>query len=173
MKICLKTGIFLVLMTWAGIGWCYPLDGYPYTGILRLEGFRLAQEGKVRGIKIPMGARLNSDQVDLRLLGRQDFEIPPIDSDFTEAVGTFLGDDAEDYAVAVLNMSDPDNPKYAEYNGTQRSNVGSVGKLLVALGVFQALADFYPDDINQRLKILRSSLVTADSCIQSDHHKVP
>ena len=173
MKIFLRTGIFLVLMTWAGIGWCYPLDGYPYTGILRLEGFRLAQEGKVRGIKIPMGARLNSDQVDLRLLGRQDFEIPPIDSDFTEAVGTFLGDDAEDYAVAVLNMSDPDNPKYAEYNGNQRSNVGSVGKILAALGVFQALADIYPDDIDQRLKILRSSLVTADSFIQSDHHKVP
>jgi len=92
MKIWFKTGFFLVLMAWAGQGWCYPLDGYPYTGILRLEGFRLAQEGKVRGIKIPMGARLNSDRVDLRLRDRPDFEIPPMDSEFSKAVGKFLGD---------------------------------------------------------------------------------
>jgi len=155
------------------MGWCYPLDGYPYTGILRLEGFRLAQEGKVRGIKIPVGARLNSDQVDLRLRDRQDFEIPPIDSDFSKAVRKFLGDDANRYAVAVLDLSDSDHPKYTEHKGTQRSNVGSVGKLLVALGIFQALADIYPDDIDQRLEILRSSVVTADSFIQTDHHKVP
>ena len=173
MKIFIKSGLFLVLMTWSAMGWSYPLDGYPYTGILRLEGFRLAQEGKVRGIKIPKGARLNNDRVDLRLRDRQDFEIPPIDKDFTEAVVTFLGDDADRYAVAVLDMSDPDNPKYGEHNGTQRSNVGSVGKLLVVLGIFQALADIYPDDIDQCLKILRSSLVTADLFVQRDHHKVP
>ena len=173
MKIVIKSGLFLVLMIWSTMGWSYPLDGYPYTGILRLEGFRLAQEGKVRGIKIPIGARLNSDGVDLRLRDRQDFEIPPLDAGFTEAVSRFVGDDAEHYAVAVLDMSDPYNPRYAEHNGTQRSNVGSVGKILVALGVFQALADIYPDDIDQRLKILRSSLVTADRFIQSDHHKVP
>jgi len=155
------------------MGWCYPLDGYPYTGILRLEGFRLAQEGKVRGLKIPDGARLKNDQVDLRLHDRQYFEIPPIDSDFSKAVRKFLGDDANRYAVAVLDLSDSDHPKYAEHKGTQRSNVGSVGKLLVALGIFQALADIYPDDIDQRLKILRSSVVTADSFIQTDHHKVP
>ncbi len=173
MKICFRTGIFLVLMAWVGQGWCYPLDGYPYTGILRLEGFRLAQEGKVRVIKIPGGARLNSDQVDLRLRDRQDFKIPPIDSDFSEAVGKFLGDEADRYDVAILDLSDSDHPNYTEHNGTQRSNVGSVGKLLVALGVFQALADIYPDDIDQRLKILRSSVVTADPFIQTDHHKVP
>jgi hypothetical protein len=173
MKLFIKSGLIFALITWTGLGWCYPLDGYPYTGILRLEGFRLAQEGKVRGIKIPGGARLNSDQVDLRLRDRQDFEMPPIDSAFSEAVGKFLGDEADRYAVAVLDLSDPDHPKYTEHNGTQRSNVGSVGKLLVALGIFQALADIYPDDIEQRLKILRSAQVTADAFIQSDHHKVP
>ncbi|MFC1880441.1 serine hydrolase [Thermodesulfobacteriota bacterium] len=173
MKICFRTGIFLVLMAWAGQGWCYPLDGYPYTGILRLEGFRLAQAGKVRGIKIHAGALLNSDQVDLRLRDRLEFTIPAIDPDFTEAVQAYLGDDADNYAVAVLDLSDPNHLKYAEHNGTQRSNVGSVGKLLVALGIFQALADIYPDDEDQRLKILRSTVVTADQFIQTDHHKVP
>jgi hypothetical protein len=67
MKLFIKSGLLLALMSWPATAWSYPLDGYPYTGILRLEGFRLAQEGKVRGIKIPAGARLDSDQVDLRL----------------------------------------------------------------------------------------------------------
>lgn len=90
----IKFGILLVTLIWAAVGWSYPLDGYPYTGILRLEGFRLAQQGKVRGIKIPMGARLNSDQVDLRLRDRRDLTIPPIDPDFTDAVQAYLGEDA-------------------------------------------------------------------------------
>ena len=173
MRLCIKSIVLLALISWSAVGWSYPLDGYPYTGILRLEGFRLAQQGKVRGIKIPTGARLNSDQVDLRLRDRLEFTIPAIDPDFTEAVQAYLGDDADNYAVAVLDLSDPNHLKYAEHNGTQRSNVGSVGKLLVALGVFQALADIYPDDIEQRLTILRSTLVTADQFIQKDHHKVP
>lgn len=173
MKLCIKSGILLMLMTWSAAGWSYPLDGYLYTGILRLEGFRLAQEGKVRGIKVPMGARLDSDRVDLRLRDRQDFTIPPIDPEFTDAVAAYLGEDADNYAVAVLDLSDPDHPRYAEHNGIERSNVGSVGKLLVALGIFQALADIYPDDIEQRLTILRSTVVAADQFIQTDHHKVP
>ncbi len=173
MKIFFKVGLFCILIAWAGQGWCYPLDGYAYTGILRLEGFRLAQKGKVYGIKIPAGARLDSDWVDLRLGNHPDFEIPPPDPDFSEAVQKLLGDEADHYAVAVLNLSDPDQPKYAEHNGSQRSNAGSVGKILVALGVFQALADIYPDDIDARLRILRSAEVTADMFIQTDHHKVP
>lgn len=173
MKLSVKAGLFCILMAWAGQGWSYPLDGYPYTGILRLEGFRLAQKSQVQGIKIHAGAQLDSDQVDLRLGERPDFELPQIDADFTGAVEKFMGDEADHYAVAVLNLSDPDNPKYAEHNGSQQSNVGSVGKLLVALGVFQALADIYPDDIDGRLKILRSATVTADHFIQTDHHIVP
>ena len=165
--------MFLVLLTWSTLGWSYPLDGYPYTGILRLEGFRLAQEGQVRGIKVPMGARLTRDEVDLRLRDRPDFTIPPIDPKFTDAVAAYLGDDADDYAVAVLDLSDPDHPRYAEHNGTRRANAGSVGKLLVAVGIFQALADIYPDNLEQRLTILRSAIVTADQFIQTDHHKVP
>ena len=173
MRLCIKSVMLLVLLAWSALGWSYPLDGYPYTGILRLEGFRLAQEGKVQGIKIPMGALLTMDQVDLRLRDRPDFTIPPIDQEFTDAVAAYLGDDADNYAVAVLDLSDPDHPGYAEHNGTRRANVGSVGKLLVAIGIFQALADIYPDNPEQRLKILRSAAVTADQFIQTDHHKVP
>jgi len=164
---------FLILILIASIGWAYPLDGYPSTGILRLEGFRLAQEGKVKGIRVYAGALLALEQVDLRLLDQPDYRIPDPDSDFTTQVQKLLGDEADRYAVAVLDLSDPENTLYAEHRGNARANPGSVGKIIVALGVFQALADIYPEDLDARLAILRNTVVTADQFIKTDHHKVP
>jgi hypothetical protein len=48
-----------------------------------------------------------------------------------------------------------------------------VGKILIALAVFQALADVYPDSIDARVNLLRNVMITADEFIQSDHHQVP
>jgi hypothetical protein len=162
------------MLVGASTGWAYPLDGYPDTGILRLEGFRLAQEGKVQGIRLYSGALLHLEQVDLRLLDRQNFNIPEPDLEFTAQVQKLLGEDEADrYGLAVMDLSDPEKPLYAEHRGNARANPGSVGKIIVALGVFQALADIYPDDLEARLAILRNTVVTADQFIHSDHHKVP
>ena len=51
------------------------------TGIRRLEGNRLANDGVVRDVKQPPGALLQV-KVDLRLLGKT-FDLPPPDPDFT------------------------------------------------------------------------------------------
>jgi acid stress-induced BolA-like protein IbaG/YrbA len=50
--------------------------------------------------------------------------------------------------------------------------VGSVGKLLVALALFQALADTWPDDLERRQQILHDTVITADDFAHSDHHTV-
>ena len=63
----------------------------------------------------------------------------------------------------MLDLSDPAKPIYAEHRGDHKQNVGSVGKLVVALAVFQALADLYPDDIEARRKVLKNTVVTADT----------
>ena len=151
----------------------YPLDGYEYTGIARVEAYRLAMEGKVRAPKQPPGALLSIDEVDIRLEARSDFEIPPPEAEFVARVRNLLGAEADRYAVAVLDLSNLEQPRYAEHRSTVRANPGSVGKILIALGVFQALADVYPDNIDARLGILRNTMVTADEFIQSDHHVVP
>ena len=49
--------------------------------------------------------------------------------------------------------------------------MGSVGKLVVALSLFQALADTWPD-VEKRKSVLRETTVTADGFSQSDHHTV-
>ena len=150
----------------------YPLDGYDSTGIRRLLAIRLAHEGKIPGGKQPKGALLNLADVDLRLLDRKGFAVPAPDANFTRQVVDILGADAESYGLAVLDLTDPDRPRYAEHRGDYRQNVGSVGKLVVALSLFQALADAWPDDLAKRTAVLRETVVTADLFSQSDHHTV-
>ena len=164
--------LLLALLWMPGAGNAYPLDGFAESGIRRVEGARLAVEGVITGTKQPPGALKPLAEVDLRLLDHRDLELPAPDPVFTAQVVRLLGDQANKYGVAVLDLSDPAQPRYAEYRGEVRQNVGSVGKLVVALGIFQALADAWPDDIEKRMQVLRSTVVTADSFIHTDHHKV-
>ena len=45
MRILTITGLLILLLSGGASVRAYPLDGTPYTGIARLEGYRLAQEG--------------------------------------------------------------------------------------------------------------------------------
>ncbi len=149
----------------------YPLDGYAETGIRRLEASRLAEEGEIKGPRQPPGALLPTAAVDLRLLDRADLELPEPDREFSARIVALLGDDADRYGLAVLDLSDPDNPRYAEHRGDYRQNVGSVGKLVVALAIFQAMADIWPDE-NDRVRLLKERVITADEFAHWDHHTV-
>jgi hypothetical protein len=173
MKPFLSATISIIALIFAATCGAYPLDGYGYTGISRLEGYRLAMEGKVRAPRQPPGALLSIDAVDLRLEAKTDLEIPAAETEFAARVQNLLGAEADRYALAVLDLTNIEQPRYAEHRSTERANPGSVGKILIALGIFQALADVYPDNIDARLSILRNTVVTADEFIQSDHHVVP
>jgi hypothetical protein len=155
------------------LGAAYPLDGSAQTGIARLEGYFLAQQGDVPGPRQPPGALLSTEAVDLRLMGARDLTLPEPDAPFSQAVKRLLGAHADRYGVAVLDLSDLRRPRYAEHRGEARFNPGSVGKLLVALALFQELADLYPDDIPARLRVLRGTQMVADDYIQADEHNVP
>ena len=165
--------IFVIGLMTPSAGGTYPLDGYAFTGIARLEAYRLAMEGKVRAPRQPRGALLLSSQVDLRLQVQNNFEIPAADPEFADQVKKLLGEEADRYNIAVLDLTDSENPRYAAHQGTRRASPGSVGKIIIAFGLFQALADIYPDDISARLSVLRNTVVKADEFIQSDHHVVP
>jgi len=155
----------------AGEVGAYPLDGYAETGIRRVEGARLANEGEVRDSKQPPGALLPTSAVDLRLLGHRDLDLPPVDPAFTRKVVDILGAEADRYGLAVLDLTDPANPRYAEHRGDYTQNVGSVGKLVVAVALFQAMADTW-EDPQKRRDVLRNTQVTADAFAHWDHHTI-
>ena len=165
--------LFILTLYLISSAWAYPLDGYESTGITRLEAYRLAQDGKLRARIQPPGALLNTDDIQLGLIERRDFVIPEADDAFRDEVKRLLVHDPKGYGVAVLDISDRSNPRYCEVRGDYRANPGSVGKILIAMGLFQVLADIYPDNIEERLRILRTTMVTADDFIISDHHVVP
>jgi hypothetical protein len=155
----------------AGSVQAYPLDAYPETGIRRLEGLRLANLGEIRDVKQPPGAMLGVKDVELRLVGKR-FDLPPPDAAFTQKVQGLLGGAQEAYAMGVLDLTEPGHPRYAQVRGDHKQNVGSVGKVVVALALFQALADLHPTDIEARRQILMKTTVTADAFSQRDSHTV-
>ena len=173
MKISTLTACAFALFTFPQLALGYPLDAYEQTGILRLEAYRLAQTGQVRGRLLPPGARLESDDIQLRLIDQPDFEIPAPDAALSASIRALLGEDADGYAIAVLDLTDPANPRYAAHNAEQNQNPGSVGKMMVGLAWFQALADAYPDDTEARDALLKNTHHVADAFIRSDSHKVP
>ena len=172
LRYLLGAATLIVLTTPFQFAKSYPLDGYEDTGIGRLEAASRMQQGVLKGRKQPKGALLTRPQVDLRLLDRKDFVLPEVDQNFSKQIKSLLGDKASRYGISVLDLSDLENIRYAEHNGNSAQNPGSVGKLLVALGIFQALADIYPDDLDKRWEILRDTTITADEFIISDSHTV-
>lgn len=166
--------VFLGLLA-PGLVCAYPLDGFPDTGIRRLEAARLAQVGKLADRILPAGALLNRSQV--KPSGINSLPLPPSDAEFSAQIHSQLeaelGSDATNYGIAVLDLSDPENIVYGSYRDDYQANVGSVGKVIVLMALFQALADRFPNDVEARGKMLRNTRVVADDYITRDAHKVP
>jgi hypothetical protein len=169
------SGCALALALLARAAGAYPLDAAEPTGIARLEAYRLGQLASERSGEgfLPPGALLPSSAIRLHLLDRPDFTIPPPDPELGARLRQLLGADAPSYSLALLDLTDLGHPRYAGVNPNQGQNPGSVGKILVALALFQALADAYPDDLEARRRILRETVVTADGFIRTDTHDVP
>ncbi len=163
-------GVLTLLLSSQAVG--YPLDGYAETGIRRVEGARLANEGVIKDGRQPPGALLLTSAVDLRLLQHREMSLPLADPAFTAQIVGMLGGEADRYGIAVLDLTDPAHPRYAEHRGDYTQNVGSVGKLVVATALFQALADTWPNDTGKRREVLRNTMVTADAFAHWDHHTI-
>lgn len=158
-----KQALIFLLAVIAPPGWGYPIDGYDYTHIQRLEYTNPAQ--------LPAGARLSMGEV--LPSGDGIAELPQADAELSAKIRSFLGEHASNYSVAVLDISDPARPRYGVHNEDHIANIGSVGKFLVLFALFDKLARLYPDDIEARERVLREATITADDWIENDSHTVP
>ena len=175
MKRNIGAGLALTLVVGlvAGLAQGYPLDGFPWTGIVRLEAFRLASAGTGRPSFLTEGEMQPSDWIRLGLVDQSGFSIPAADPALSRQIKELIGSDARSYGVAVLDWTDPAQPRYAAVNTDRPQNPGSVGKIMVLLAWFQALADLHPDDVPARERLLRETEIVADAFIRTDSHKVP
>ena len=169
----------LVLIA-SGVANPYPLDGYKRTGIRRLEAYRRVQEGVLPGRKLPPGAGLREAEITLHLAGSgggldEDFDITeatPRDPYLQRGLERIFRGRDPHYSVALLDITDPRDPKYAALRENLPYQTGSIGKLAVLTGLFARLALAYPDTVS-RIRVLRETQVTADAFVGPDQHAVP
>jgi hypothetical protein len=156
----------------------YPTDEYERTGISRLKWQYDVDHGVHRGLKAPPGAQWPSARIRLNMLKEgQTYQLTPEtpkDRELQQGLQAILMRHAfRHYNVAILDITDPANPRYAGVNETAEQNPGSVAKLLVAAGLMRQLRERYPDDVAKREKILKDTQVAADDWSVSDPHEVP
>ncbi len=155
----------------------YPIDGYERTGIKRLKRLELIKSGEIKdATALPVGAMKSYNDIQLNLLSRKNdsaMGLMQVDADFQKEISALFRGLDKSYSLTVLDISDPENVRYAERNETAGYQPGSVGKLAVLLGLFTQLEKIYPDSFEKRTELLKNKSVKAGVWGLTDEHTIP
>lgn len=155
----------------------YPIDGYAHTGIKRLKRLELIKSGALKeSIKLPEGALKPYMDITLNLLSMQNDSLQcffEVDDAFQNEISAIFKGLDKSYSIAVLDVSDLNNIRYAQRNETSGYQPGSVGKLAVLVGLFNQLSKIFPDDFEKRLELLRNKSVKSGVWGLTDEHTIP
>ncbi len=152
----------------------YPIDGYEYTGIKRLYQIRQFQKDSVKYNRIPKGAYKKWADIKLNLTNKTTDSVEElfnVDKDFNQKIKSITP--SGNYSLAIMDMSNPNNLRYAEHKETTGYQPGSVGKIAVLLAVFDQLAKLCPDSHKERIAYLKNIKVTSRYWGLGDHHTIP
>lgn len=150
----------------------YPLDG-DASGIRRLQGQRAIQAIK-SGPKLPAGALLDLAQIQLRMTGNPDWNMNPEDHDeaMQQALEAVFKARDPSYGILLVDITDPQHPRWAGVREDRKQAPGSVGKVLCMTALFDGLRRAFPN-IEERQRVLREHWVVATDWVVKDVHKVP
>jgi hypothetical protein len=154
----------------------YPIDGWESSGIRRLVRLQLVLNGERKGTMPLPGAQRSISEIKLNLLGARGDSLvllPEIDPKLQKEVEALFPNRHESYALSLLDITPGKPIRYAERLPNQQLSPGSVGKLLIAAGIFTELKAILQDEPERRRELLKTRLVVADKWILSDHHEVP
>lgn len=152
----------------------YPIDGYNKTGIKRLYRLQKMEKDSIVNKRIPNGAYLKLNDIKLNLLSRKQDSLGAIlmeDPEFAKEIARITPGGS--YSLAVLDMSDPENLKYASHRENVGYQPGSVGKIAVLNGFFNELAKVYPDNFELRTGLMCNKRVKSRYWGTGDHHTIP
>jgi hypothetical protein len=155
----------------------YPIDGYAHTGIKRLKRLELIKSGELKeATKLPEGALKSYLDIKLNLLSKKNDSVHcflKVDEPFQKEISNLFRGLDKSYSLAVLDISNINHVRFAQRNETAGYQPGSVGKLAVLVGLFNQLANMYPDDFEKRLDLLRTKSVKAGVWGLTDEHTIP
>lgn len=154
----------------------YPIDGYPSTGIKRLDRLAKIQNGELKGTLPVSGALKTLSEIRLNLTGERGFtltDFPEPDSALQKDLSRLFPNMHESYSVALLDIT-PGRPiAYAQRQGERAYQPGSVGKLAVITGFMNELAKIYPFCFDARVHVMKHRVVRAGGWAIYDEHTVP
>ncbi|MFC1585727.1 hypothetical protein ACFL5V_09290 [Fibrobacterota bacterium] len=156
--------------------WSYPIDGYPETGIRRLERLRLIQTGDVSGKPPAPGALKTSSDIRLHLTGLSMADTAKIwrrDAALQKKVESLFRGRHGSYSVSLVVIKDGEPSGFASIKENTIYQPGSVAKIAVAAGLFAELKKIHPVSPEDRKKLLKTRMIVAEDWIISDHHEVP
>jgi len=155
----------------------YPIDGYERTGIKRLKRLEMIKSGEIKdATALPAGAMKSYNDIQLNLLSRKNdsaMGLMQVNEDFQKEISALFRGLDKSYSLTVLDISDPENVRYAERNETAGYQPGSVGKLAVLLGLFTQLEKIYPDSFEKRTELLKNKSVKSGVWGLTDEHTIP
>jgi hypothetical protein len=155
----------------------YPIDGYERTGIKRLKRLEMIKNGEIKDASaLPAGAMKSYSDIQLNLLSRKNdsaMGLMQVNEEFQKEISALFRGLDKSYSLTVLDISDPENVRYAERNETAGYQPGSVGKLAVLLGLFTQLEKIYPDSFEKRTELLKNKSVKSGVWGLTDEHTIP
>jgi len=172
-----KTNLtFLIITTTivAGLNTFYPIDGYKSTKISRLARLEKIKNDSTQTLNLPKGALLPLNCIELQLTKRNEDSVNTIlqeDKAFAEKLKKIIP--SGNYSLTVLDMTNPDDVKYAAYKESIGYQPGSVGKLAVVTALFTQLHNICPQSWDARTALLKNKRVRAGDWAVYDHHTVP
>lgn len=170
-----KIKILLLLSILVSLGFIkYPIDGYEYSGIKRLYQIRQFQLDSVRYTRIPKGAYKKWSDIKLNLQNKTTDSVNDllmIDAEFDRKIRRITP--GGNYSLAIMDMSNPDDLRYAAHRENVGYQPGSVGKIAVLLAVFDQLSKLCPDSFEERIAYLKKIRVSSRYWGLGDHHTIP
>lgn len=156
----------------------YPVDkvSQDRTKIKRLMWQEDVDAKKRRGYRYP-GAQWSTDRIKLRMDGKgRDFELKqdtPRDERLQKGLEAIMKKNRwKQYYVALLDVTDPANPRYAAVNEMAQQTPGSVAKVLLGAATLNELKKQFPK-VEDREEFMRTHQMVADDWTQPNHHEVP
>ena len=152
----------------------YPIDGYERTGIKRLYQIQKMQMDGVPYKRIPYGAYKKLDDIKLNLATRVEDNIDDLlieDADFAKRINKLFP--GAGYSATVMDITNPNDLKYAAFREDVGYQPGSVGKIAVLNAVFTQMAKVCPDSWDDRIMYLKNIKVSSRYWGTGDHHTIP